>query len=207
MYRGDFMKVKVDLIPVSPRRRPAIKMDWETITVHNTGNPTSTSQNERSWLTNPKNDRQASWHYCIYEDQIIQAIPDNEVAWHAGDGRRDGNMKSLSVEICEAGDFEKSIQTAVVFIAEKLFSKGKGIEAVKKHKDWSGKNCPRLLIPRWNSFIDMIEAELKKLQQNDHWAEKHFQSLQKKGIHIHEKRFNDQITRGEVFALLDRLIK
>lgn len=40
-----------------------------------------------------------------------------------------------------------------------------------------------------------------------HWAEKHYESLNKKGVEIHEKRFDDNITRGEVFALLDRIVK
>lgn len=199
------MNIKVDHIPVGAIR-PAKKINWTTITVHNTGNPESTALNERGWLTNPTNTRIASWNYCIYEDQIIEAIPENEMSYHAGS--RVGNETSLGVEICEAGDFEKSVETAVKFIAMKLHSKGKGIEAVKKHKDWSGKNCPRLLIPRWESFIKAIEKELTMISPDVvHWAEKPYQSLLKKGIHIHEKRFNDQITRGEVFALLDRIIK
>lgn len=203
--------VLVNLIPVSGLRRPQIKMDWETITVHNTGNTDSTAQNERDWLTNPSNTRQASWHYVIHEDQVIQAIPETEVAWHAGDGRGDGNMKSLSIEICESGNFEESVQTAIIFIAEKLHSKGKGIEAVKRHKDWNGKNCPRLLIPVWGQFLNRIEKELIRLNTPDpvpsHWAEKYWLSLKSKGIKIHEQRFDDRITRGEVFALLDQIIK
>lgn len=141
-------------------KRSGIKMDWDTITVHNTGNPKSTAENERAWLTNPSNSRQASWHYVIFEDTIIQAIPDNEVAWHAGDGRGSGNMRSLSIEVCENGDFEKSKQTAAKFIAIKLKEKNKGLEAVKQHHDWSGKDCPRLLRPIWPAFMEMIKKEL-----------------------------------------------
>jgi len=40
-----------------------------------------------------------------------------------------------------------------------------------------------------------------------HWAEKHYESLKEKGIEINEKRFNDTVTRGEIFALLDRIVK
>ncbi len=39
----------------------------------------------------------------------------------------------------------------------------------------------------------------------EHWAEKHFKSLNHKGICIHERRFDDNIKRGEVFALIDRM--
>lgn len=41
----------------------------------------------------------------------------------------------------------------------------------------------------------------------EHWAEKHYESLNKKGVEIYEKRFDDNLTRGEVFALLDRIVK
>lgn len=40
-----------------------------------------------------------------------------------------------------------------------------------------------------------------------HWAEKHKLSLENKGIKISDERYDDFMTRGEVFALLDRIIK
>ena len=42
-------------------------------------------------------------------------------------------------------------------------------------------------------------------EDNPHWAQKHFDSLNAKGIKINETRFNDTMTRAEAFALLDRL--
>lgn len=42
---------------------------------------------------------------------------------------------------------------------------------------------------------------------DEHWAKKHYVSLNEKGIEIHDKRFDDLITRGEVMAILDRVIK
>ncbi len=47
-------------------------------------------------------------------------------------------------------------------------------------------------------------GEVKKVEKKEHWAEKHFKSLNDKGIEVKEKRFNDSMTRGEVMALLDR---
>ena len=40
-----------------------------------------------------------------------------------------------------------------------------------------------------------------------HWAEEHKKSLEGKGIVINDTRYDDFMTRGEVFALLDRIIK
>ena len=41
-------------------------------------------------------------------------------------------------------------------------------------------------------------------QQQDHWAEPAFQYLLNMGIHINERRFDDPVTRGELFAMLER---
>lgn len=41
----------------------------------------------------------------------------------------------------------------------------------------------------------------------EHWAEEHKLSLESKGIVINDARYDDFMTRGEVFALLDRIIK
>lgn len=41
----------------------------------------------------------------------------------------------------------------------------------------------------------------------EHWAQKHYDSLIAKGVEIEDTRFDDLITRGEVFALLDRIVK
>ena len=41
----------------------------------------------------------------------------------------------------------------------------------------------------------------------EHWAQKYYDNLIAKGVRIDETRFDDPITRGEVFALLDRIVK
>lgn len=53
-------------------------------------------------------------------------------------------------------------------------------------------------------YIKAINPE--DLLLKEHWAEKHWISLNEKGIKINEKRFDDPMTRGEVFALLDRAV-
>lgn len=55
------------------------------------------------------------------------------------------------------------------------------------------------------SFYGLKKKAVK--EDKPHWAQKHYDNLIKKGIIINEKRFDDKITRGEVFALLDRIIK
>lgn len=61
----------------------------------------------------------------------------------------------------------------------------------------------KLTPKKYAEAIAMSFGEIEK----EHWAEKHYNSLNNKGIVIHEKRFDDAITRGELFALLDRIIE
>jgi len=145
-------------------RRPGILLNYDTITIHSTGNVSSTAQNERGWLVNKSNTRTASWHICVDEKQAIEAIPLNEVAWHAGDGGGSGNMKSLSIEVCEGGNRDKTLNNAIELIAYLLKQKNWNTKKLKRHYDWSGKLCPRIFIAGnwqgWKSFLSRIESKL-----------------------------------------------
>ena len=169
---------------LSPRssKRPGGNYTKTTITIHSVGNMKSTAQNERDWLDNKSNTRDASWHYVVGEDTIIQAIPDNEEAWHCGVTA--GNRHSLSVEICESGDRRQTLFNAAQFVAAKLKELGLTINDVKRHYDWTSKNCPRILIDRsfikgdmdWKWFLqevenNMIQIEKIKMIVNGHEKE------------------------------------
>ena len=78
-------------IPISNDKRPGTKIKAEYITVHSTANERSTAQNERDWLVNPSNKRKASWHIAVDEKQAVEAIPLNEIAYHAGN--REGTIQ------------------------------------------------------------------------------------------------------------------
>lgn len=46
----------------------------------------------------------------------------------------------------------------------------------------------------------------KVIKESVHWAKKHMDSLVAMGIAISDERFDDKMTRGEVFALLDKVL-
>ena len=54
-----------------------------------------------------------------------------------------------------------SERTAVKFIAELMKATGIGIDKIFPHKHWSGKNCPRLILPHWDKFIDDVKKKLE----------------------------------------------
>ena len=146
-------------------RRPGLHLAPEYITIHSTGNPDSTARNERAWLTNPANGRTASWHLCVDENEAVEAIPLDEVAWHAGDGANGpGNRKSLAVEICESGDRAKTLGNAAGLVAGLLQERGWGTGRLRRHFDWSGKACPRILMANnwagWENFKGQVQRQL-----------------------------------------------
>ncbi|MFD0712862.1 N-acetylmuramoyl-L-alanine amidase [Paenibacillus sp. GCM10027626] len=155
-----------DHIPLSTphRRRQGTKIIPTTITIHNTGNPSSTARNERGWLTNPSNEREASFHIVIDQLEAIECIPTNEKALHAGSAN--GNMTSIGIEICESGDYAKTLDNAAQLVADMLRERGWGTERLRRHYDWSGKICPHLMYDGgrwtgWQSFIDLVQVKLK----------------------------------------------
>lgn len=170
---GDF-NYRKDYIPKTTacNRRPGYAMSATTITIHNTGNPASSAANERAWLTNPTNARQASFHIVVDEREAVECLPLNENAWHSGDGSgaKSGNRTSIGVEICESGNYAKTLDNAAVLVASMLKERGWGVDRLRRHYDWSGKICPRLMYDGgkwtgWAAFKALVEAKLNPIKQ------------------------------------------
>ena len=141
------------------KKRTGRKLDYKWITIHNTGNPTSKADSERRWLDNPENTSSTGWHIVIDSMEAIEAIPLDEVAFHAGTS--EGNSTSIGIEICDSAGI-KGEKQAIELIASLLISKNWGIDKLRTHKSWSGKYCPNKILPRWEAFISDIDNEIKK---------------------------------------------
>ncbi|PRS09644.1 N-acetylmuramoyl-L-alanine amidase [Bacillus atrophaeus] len=148
------VKITQDFIPVGHNNRPGYAMDPSYITVHNTANTVkgANAVMHARYEKNPTTP--TSWHFTVDEKEIYQHLPLNENGWHAGDGNRNGNRKSIGIEICENsdGDFEKAVANAQWLIKKLMKEQGISLANVVPHKHWSGKQCPRKLLDRWDSF-------------------------------------------------------
>ena len=159
--------LKEDILKKGHRRRPGGRYSKASITIHSTGNSSSIARGERAWLDNAENNRDASWHYVVGNGTVIQAIPEEEEAWHCG--ATEGNRHSISVEICESGDRRAVLETAAAFVADLLEKYGWGVEKLKRHYDWTGKDCPRILINKkfvtggmnWSWFIKAVKDNME----------------------------------------------
>ena len=162
------MEYQKQHIPPSPQKRPQIKLLHPAyITIHSTGCAWSTAQDERDYLTETCNRQMASFHIVVDDKMAIECIPPSEVAWHANDGRGDGNMRSLSLMICESGDRAQTLRNAALITAKILYENHWHPDRVVQHSRWTKKNCPRILKPPklWQNWLQQVQTELDQLPE------------------------------------------
>lgn len=166
--------IKQQFIPKSrTKQRPGYAMTPLYITIHSTGNPASTAQNEADYVCY-NSTRQASYHYVCDDTDIIQVLPVNEIGWHAGDGGSGtGNRKSVAIEICESGNRKKAVDNAVWLTKELMRDLNIDKSHIKQHHDWSKKDCPRILRNPayvkdgidWDYFLVQLDAKTEEKEE------------------------------------------
>lgn len=159
-----------DIIPQKGGKvRPGDVRQKKWIVIHETGNSSkgADAKNHSTYLKNlaKANTTYVSWHYTVDDHAIYHHIPDNEIAYHASDGRVEGggNMASMGIEICvnSDGNFDKARDNAAWLTAKLLKEHNLTIGAVKQHHDFApdGKNCPQTIRDKglWNNFLQAVQ--------------------------------------------------
>lgn len=136
------------------------------ITVHQTGN-TSRGANAQAHanLQSNGNARSASWHYSVDDKEAVQSFSHDAQCWHASDGRGDGNLNSIAVELCinEDADYKKAVENGAKLVKKIMNDENIPLENVKQHADWSPKNCPAQIRSGkegidWNDFLELVKG-------------------------------------------------
>lgn len=164
------MEIIQDFIPLGNINRPERTNSMEFITIHNTGNTKigADADNHIGYLKNLK--EKTSWHYTVDDKCICQHLPDNECAFHTGDGfgLKSGNRRSIGIEICMNPDCDllKATENAVKLTRYLMKKYNIPITNVVQHNKWSGKNCPQMIRAGkpydWNTFINKV-MEVEKM--------------------------------------------
>lgn len=200
-----------NLLKQGHRVRPGSAISPLYICIHSTGNPSSSAKNERAWLDNASNTVDASWHVVIDETEAIQAIPFNEMAWHAGTAL--GNRESIGIEICESGNRAKTVDHAAKVVAQLLKERNWGVDKLKRHYDYSGKSCPSIFMANnwagWTEFKAQVEKYLKASQTAPQWQIDALKSMVNKynldKTYWTEQKLTEPITVGELMGLLNKI--
>ncbi|NLZ32035.1 MAG: hypothetical protein GX890_02925 [Firmicutes bacterium] len=159
-----------DFIPRGRRNRPGYKLVPRYITIHDTANTNvgaDAMTHARYLKSNAAAAIPASWHFTVDDRVIVQHLPLNENGWHAGDGSTGtGNRESIGIEICENRDGVRTEaeKNAAWLTAKLLKDFSLGLDRVKQHYYWSGKDCPRVLRGRakgWESFLNAVSQYLQ----------------------------------------------
>ena len=160
------MEITQDIIPKSLwGLKCPHSMTPAYITIHETANDAS-ARNEINYMQG--NQKEVSFHFAVDDKEIIQGIPLDQNAWHAGDGSEGtGNRKSIAIEICYSkyggALYEQARLNAVKLAAELLKTYRLPLTCLKKHQDWSGKLCPHRMLTegRWDDFISKVKEKME----------------------------------------------
>ena len=214
------MNITQNFIPAGRRNRPGIKLTGpKYITIHDTANPAKGADalmHARYLKGDDAANRPASWHFTVDDQRVVQHIPLDEVAWHAGDGSKGpGNTSSIAIEICENVDCDraKAEANAAELVAYLLKQFGLPIDAVVQHNRWTGKDCPRIIRHRpggWEAFLAAVREHLSPpvppADEVSAWAREARDWAVSRGI-TDGTRPKDPVTREEVWAMLYRALK
>lgn len=160
--------------------RPGTPLNPTGQVVHSTAAPGATAQNIRDYF-NTHIQAEVSAHAVIDWNSIIEMIPENEMAWHAG---ATANRRFLSFEMCEPGaddpdryvKFQEVWDRAVWYCAKTCVKYGwntddnifshNGISRMyheTNHTDPYGYFAA--YGKTWNEFLADVDAEISELQK------------------------------------------
>jgi hypothetical protein len=175
--------------------------DIKYIIIHHLKAKSATWQDIDRWH------REQSWD-CIGYNEYIKK--DGTVYICRGDnvGAHCAGYNSVSYGIACEGDYdaENTMPQAQFDALVSRINFNKAIflnyKCTVAHSYFYDTACPGKYFP----LAQVLEA-IVPTPNNDHWAQKPFDKCIAKGYVVNETRFDDDITRGEVFALLAQDIK
>ena len=132
------------------------------IIIHYTGNDGDTAKGNCNYFAQAN--RNASAHYFVDENGIVQSVKETDVAWHSGKWTM--NCRSIGIEMCSRKDssgnyyIKEETQKKAAQLASELMAKYNiGIENVIRHYDVTGKNCPEPFVRKleqWTAFKNRV---------------------------------------------------
>jgi N-acetylmuramoyl-L-alanine amidase len=179
------MEFEQDFLTKNQFSRPGIPLKRvRGIVLHWVANPKSTAADNRNYFENlklqpyeteadKKKARFASAHYIIgLQGEIIQCIPQNEMAYHVGAKEYKSpatiylgnypNNSTIGIELCHedwTGVFKtETLDSARALIVDLLKRHDLTTGDVYRHFDITGKDCPRYFVKNETAWGDFHKA-------------------------------------------------
>jgi N-acetylmuramoyl-L-alanine amidase CwlA len=130
-------------LPEGCKARPGTKIKQvESITIHWIGAfPGQVPEDTRHWWIQSGGD--AGAHFIVKDELVLATIPIDEVAYHCGVPM--GNASSIGIEVIPF-DKEGAFSSTSIMTLKELIAMMPAVP-LKRHYDWSGKNCPLYYTP------------------------------------------------------------
>lgn len=157
------MEINKKLIKYNTSSRGSDKIKY--IVIHDTGNPKAGANANNHYIYFNGGNRNASAHYFVDSDEIIQTVEDDKASWHVGDGKglyKITNRNSIGIEICVNidGSYDMALQNTLELIEHLMKKHSISKENVIRHYDASRKICPKSMSAnnwsKWNEFYAKI---------------------------------------------------
>lgn len=161
--------IDVQLLTPNEYSRPQLPITQVNyIAIHYTANPGASAQDNRDYFENLSwtHETKVSSHFVIgLEGEVIQCIPSSEMSY-ATNSR---NVDTLSIECChpdETGKFnDTTYESCVKLVAWLCVRFGLDQEAVIRHYDVTGKECPKYYVDNpqaWEQMKADIQARIQE---------------------------------------------
>lgn len=140
------------------------------VVIHETGNNAPADNEIRHMINNVNGG--TSFHVAIDEKEAVEGLQFKYNAYHVGDGEYgDGNSHGIGIEICyQTGSdalYKKSVDNAVIYVADVLKQYGWGVDRLRRHRDFNGKDCPNGInhsrYLNWEQFKARVQSRLNEL--------------------------------------------
>lgn len=165
------MNIIQKLLTINPYSRPGTKLkSVKKILIHWVGNAGSSAIGNRNYFESLKNKGiYASAHFINGLDgEIIQCIPENEIAHHAGNW--DMNCNSIGIENCHpdwGGKFNDKTYNSLIELLVYLCKKYNLTQNdIMRHYDVTGKVCPKYYVENQDAFEQLKADVASKLGNN-----------------------------------------
>jgi N-acetylmuramoyl-L-alanine amidase CwlA len=158
------LAISEELIAPGRPNRPGTKINPTYITIHNTANSNEGADADahsrfvrnKGYYDWKGKKRWVSWHFTVDDTEIIKQLPLNEAAYHAGKG----NSVSIAIEQCmhqgiDTGAADERLCQLVAALCE---AHSIPTSKIVPHKHWTGKNCPVLLLKKWDQIINRVKT-------------------------------------------------
>lgn len=167
IIQGDNIKgvpFRVDILPETNVNRKRLPMNsYAGPLIHDTGNTNwgANAEMHRQFLRNGGGSESVAWHFTIDDKEIIQHLPLNEGAWHAGNTACNQSRWGMELCINSDGNFNKTMANAAKLVQFLWEYAPETNGKIGQHWDCSSKNCPASLrAGRWEEFLGLINAQI-----------------------------------------------